>query len=414
MELKFIGQGLDPTSNSTAGNLIIDSLVDERFNSFNAFVAFVSIGGINNIIEQLTAFKARDGAIRLYVGVDLNGTSKEALEKLIDLEIETYIVFSPNNIIYHPKIYAFEGDTFSRAIVGSSNLTERGLFQSIESSVCINFNIEDDEIGIEFLADIYEYYNKIINNDHPSCQRLTAEVLEILVNSKIVLPEIVNRAKFNKNNREFGEKDSVSFDALLKKFGKIEPKRPPRGFKKVITKEEIKVKGDNNVGVINELFELAEGSMWIETRKMTGGSRNILDLSKTGKRDGVLRAGSVAFFGVNPDNTEESKILNLHLGGNVYRDNLILFSAINEKSNKSWRLQLKGETATGEKLTTISRTSLGNNGGFVDKLLLFTKISDSDYTLEIIDATDIQKLIENSTDWCKAGKNGTGRAYGII
>lgn len=124
MELKFIGQGLDPTSDATAGNLIIDSLTDEQFNSFNAFVAFVSIGGINNIIDQLTAFKERGGAIRLYVGVDLNGTSKEALEKLIELELETYIVFSPNNIIYHPKIYTFVGDTFSRAVVGSSNLTE--------------------------------------------------------------------------------------------------------------------------------------------------------------------------------------------------------------------------------------------------------------------------------------------------
>lgn len=414
MELKFIGQGLDPTSDSTAGNLIIDSLVDAQFNSFNAFVAFVSIGGINNIIDQLTAFKARDGAIRLYVGVDLNGTSKEALEKLIELEIETYIVFSPNNIIYHPKIYAFEGATHSRAVVGSSNLTERGLFQSIESSVCVNFNNEEDEMGIEFLADIYEHYNRIINNDHPSCQRLTAEVLEILINSKIVLPEIINRAKFNKINREFGEKDSAAYDALLKSFGKLKPKRPPRGFKKVVSKEEIIVEGDNNIAVVNELVELPEGSMWVETRKMTGGSRNILDLSKTGKRDGIIKTGSVSFFGVNPDNTDETKNINLHIGGKVYRDNLILFSEINENSNKSWRLQLKGETNSGEKLTTISRASLGNNGGFVDKLLLFTKTNGDDYNLEIIDAVDIEKLIENSTDWCKAGRNGTGRAYGFI
>jgi hypothetical protein len=58
MELKFTGQGLDPTSESTAGNLIIDSLGDMNYNTFNAFVAFVSIGGINNIIDQLRAFKA--------------------------------------------------------------------------------------------------------------------------------------------------------------------------------------------------------------------------------------------------------------------------------------------------------------------------------------------------------------------
>ena len=149
MELRFIGQGLDPKSDLTAGNLIIDSLVDTQFNSFNAFVAFVSTGGINNIIDQLTAFKARGGAIRLYVGVDLNGTSKEALEKLIELEIESFIVFSPNNIIYHPKIYAFEGDT-TRAVIGSSNLTESGLFQNIESSVCVNLNNVMMKMGMSF------------------------------------------------------------------------------------------------------------------------------------------------------------------------------------------------------------------------------------------------------------------------
>jgi len=159
MKLKFIGQGLDPTSNFTTGNLIIDSLVDEQFDSFNAFVAFVSIGGINNIIDQLKGFKERGGAIRLFVGVDLNGTSKEALEKLIELEIESYIVFSPNNIIYHPKIYAFEGKTSSRVILGSSNLTVRGLFQSIEASICVNFNNKEDEMGIQFLSDIYEHFN---------------------------------------------------------------------------------------------------------------------------------------------------------------------------------------------------------------------------------------------------------------
>src|SRR5690606_34277903 len=122
------------------------------------FVAFVSIGGLNNILNQLNTFKERGGSTRLYVGVDLNGTSKEALEKLIELQIETYIVFSPNNIIYHPKIYTFEGNTFSRALVGSSNLTERGLFQSIESSVYIHFHNENDEMGIDFLASIYEHY----------------------------------------------------------------------------------------------------------------------------------------------------------------------------------------------------------------------------------------------------------------
>lgn len=410
MELKFIGQGLDPISDITAGNLIIDSLVDEQFNTFNAFVAFVSIGGIKNIIDELIAFKARGGAIRLYVGVDLNGTSKEALEKLIELELETYIVFSPNNIIYHPKIYAFEGTTQLRAVVGSSNFTERGLFQSIESSVCVNFNNEEDEMGIEFLADIYEHYNKIINNDHPSCQRLTSEVLEILVNSKIVLPEIVNRAKFNKINREFGEKDSRAYDALLKSFGKLKPKRPPRGFKKVVSKEEITVEENKELNVINETIELTEGSMWIHARNLIGGSKNQLDLSKKGKLNGEEIRGSVSYFGIDPENPDITLDINLELGGKNYKGNTVKYTP----DNSNWRIQFKGATDENEKLTAITRMQLGHNGGFVNKILLFTRIDDTNYKLEILDADDIDKLIENSSIWGKMGNETTGRAYGFI
>ena len=32
MDLVFIGQGLDSTSDSTTGNMIIESLIDEKFN----------------------------------------------------------------------------------------------------------------------------------------------------------------------------------------------------------------------------------------------------------------------------------------------------------------------------------------------------------------------------------------------
>ena len=139
MELKFIGQGLDPESDITAGNFIIDSFDSEKYSSFNAFVAFVSTGGLKNIIDQMLAFREAGGEIKLYLGVNLNATSKEALEKLLEHGIQSYVIYSPNNIIYHPKIYAFEGNETTRAIVGSSNLTESGLFQNIEASVCIDF-----------------------------------------------------------------------------------------------------------------------------------------------------------------------------------------------------------------------------------------------------------------------------------
>jgi HKD family nuclease len=409
MELKFIGQGLDPESDITAGNFIIDSFESENYTSFNAFVAFVSTGGLKNIIDQMLAFREAGGEIKLYLGVNLNATSKEALEKLLEHEIESYVVYSPNNIIYHPKIYAFEGDETTRAIIGSSNLTESGLFQNIEASVCVDFN-SDDENGSEFLADIYDHFNAIINQEHPSCQLLTPEVLEILIESNVVLPEAASRAKSNKINKEFGQKESKVNTRLLELFGKVKAKRPPKGYRKTVIKKELVSEEETNlVNVVDETTELAAGSMWIETGLMTGGSRNILDLSKKGKLDGVNKFGSVSYFGVDPNDENQINDINVIFGGKTYISNRVFYAT----ANSNWRIRLNGETAEGEKLTTFSIPSLGQNGGFQQKILLFTKIDETNFRLEILEQEDMPRLIENSSDWAKGG-SGNGRAYGII
>ncbi|MCP4353490.1 MAG: hypothetical protein GY795_49200 [Desulfobacterales bacterium] len=409
MKLTFIGQGLDSENDITAGSYIINSLEDNRYNSVKAFVAFVSSGGLKNIIDQLIAFKQRGGKVSFYLGVNLNATSKEALEKLMGYDIESYVIYSPNNIIYHPKIYVFEGDETTRVIIGSSNLTVSGLFQNVEASVCIDFE-NTDEKGSSFIAGIYEYFNSVINSEHQSCQKLTPEILELLIVNRVVLPESVNREKSNKLNKEFGQKDFAKNEDLLEIFGKIKSKRPPEGFKNVVRKEELIGESDKNINVVYETTTLVVGSMWIETGKMTGGSRNILDLSKSGKRDGEVKFGSVCFFGVEPDETTTSKSIDIHFGGKIYKGNPIFFAT----DNSNWRIQLKGETDNREKLTTFSKPLSGQHEGFVDKILLFTKIDDTNFKLEILDSDDMESLIENSSDWAKGGKGGIGRAYGII
>lgn len=412
MDIKFIGQGLDPESNITAGNFIIDSLKSENYSSFNAFIAFVSTGGLKNIIDEMLAFKEAGGEIKLYLGVNLNATSKEALEKLLEHQIESYVVYSPNNIIYHPKIYAFEGDETTRAIIGSSNLTESGLFQNIEASVCVDFE-SDDENGSAFLADIYDHFNAIINQEHPSCQLLTQEVLEILIESNVVLPEAASRAKSNKINKEFGQKEAKVNTRLLDLFGKVKAKRPPKGFRKTVIKKELIAEEETNeVNIVDETTELAAGSMWIETGLMTGGSRNILDLSKSGRLNGENKFGSVEYFGINPSEYESTKDVDIVFGGKTYLGNTI-FYPVGERRNGTWRIRLNGVTENEEKLTTFSIPSLGQNGGFQQKILLFTKIDETNFRLEILEQDDMPRLIENSADWAKGG-NGIGRAYGII
>ena len=59
MDVKFIAQGLDPERSHPIGGIIIDALNQDEYNTFSAFVAFASTGGIENIKDQLVAFKIK-------------------------------------------------------------------------------------------------------------------------------------------------------------------------------------------------------------------------------------------------------------------------------------------------------------------------------------------------------------------
>ena len=83
---------------------------------------------------------------------------------------------------------------------------------------------------------------------------------------------------------------------------------------------------------------------WYETRKLTGGSSNIIDLSMTSKvekgynkiigtsldigKKGFMN-GTVAFFGVNPNQKKQEKYITLNFEGIDYMHNKILFTQLN-------------------------------------------------------------------------------------
>jgi hypothetical protein len=117
----------------------------------------------------------------------------------------------------------------------------------------------------------------------------------------------------------------------------------------------------------------------------------------------------VSYFGINPENENEIKDINVIFGGKPYIDNRIFYA----EGNSNWRIRLNGETKDGLKLTTFSNPSLGQNGGFQNKILLFTRIDNNNFKLEIFEQEEMERFIENSSDWAKGG-GGNGRAYGII
>lgn len=413
MNVKFISQGIESDSDSyvPAGNYINASL-KEDYTRFSAFVAFVSAGGIENIKESLLSFRDNGGDIRLYVGVDMHGTSKEALQLLLDLGIPTYIVYSSNRIVYHPKIYAFESANRLKLLIGSSNLTVSGLYQNVEASVVLSGDNDDADEMRSFISDVYESFNLVLQDNSTICRMLNAELLELLVDGGLVISEKANIAISNEISKKHHKASLSSKTKLEEQFSKLKVVRPQKGYKRVLSAEIISGSLLEERQVVYERSPIRSNTMWVCTGKMTGGSRNILDLSKNGKRAGQLISGSVSFF-VDDPNLKDYKNENIVIvyNGKAYYGNSLLYAI----GNSNWRLQLKGEALDGSKLTDISRPYLGFDGGFAYKILLFHKLDQPDtYELSIASMDELNMLIEASSEWGGSGTAGIGREYGFI
>lgn len=406
MDVSFIAHGM-PQLRTPAGDVILSALQGGLYNSFIGLSAFVSLGGVNNLKDGITSFISNGGTVSLFVGVDLHATSKEALKALIDASIPTKIVYSPNSVVYHPKVYLFRGSSHHMIIVGSSNLTTSGLFQNVESSICVKFTDGDGQ-GMALENSILHYFDSILNGTSGSVRDLNDETLQLLERSNIVLSEGSVRNARRKMDETLPEVPVSANRELKDIFAKLSVARPPKGHKNTLQSDVISTHTveHREASITTESLVVSSFSLWIESGQMTGGSRNILDLSKKGKRGDVNKFGSVEFFGVDKDSNDPTPfVITLIYANREYFGNSILYA----EGNSNWRIQLKGVTASGEKLTDVLRDS-----GSQDKVFIFEKTdTPTKFVFHILEEDAIEQLIDISSDWA-AGGNGQGRRYGLL
>lgn len=194
MQVNFIGHGLDPKNIYTVGNILADSFEDKKFNNFTGLVAFASFAGVKKLIPSINIAKNSFSNINFFIGVDDNGTSKEALEELITNKIETYIFHTKTAIIFHPKIFLFEGKNWTRLVIGSTNLTSSGLFVNVEGAISLDFRPTDSQ-GNKIVTQIKSYFENLLNKTHPNIELLTTEFLQTLIKQGLVKDEINTRNK---------------------------------------------------------------------------------------------------------------------------------------------------------------------------------------------------------------------------
>ena len=158
---------------------------------------------------------------------------------------------------------------------------------------------------------------------------------------------------------------------------------------------------------------------WFEMRKSTGGSRNILDLSKLGQIEAGTVAGTpyeysdpkrmyggIKFFGIDPEDISREKNITINYLGKDYYPSTIKFAP----NNGSWRIQLKGSpNDNSEELSKY-----GNRGDFVNKILVFEKINTDYYVLSLLDEWELDRIKLLSRVWARNGSGISSKAYGML
>jgi len=118
---------------TTVGQVITDSIRDERFTSIHILVAFATKSGVNRILGAMQESDVE--GVEVHVGTDQQATTRQALERLHKSEIKAYTIeMHRAEITYHPKVYLFKGEDHARVIVGSVNLTEPALRRNPEAA----------------------------------------------------------------------------------------------------------------------------------------------------------------------------------------------------------------------------------------------------------------------------------------
>lgn len=398
------------------GDRLIELLDSGEFHTLNIAVAFAKNSGVLRVKNALENFRKSGGTVNVYVGVDLDGTSYEALTALLLYTDTLNVVHSEKGQTFHSKIYQFLGNLKCLLVVGSHNLTGGGLWTNFESSTLISS--EGSEANDRQIHESVDNFFAQLNSLGDSIMPIGVQKdVESLLQNGYVIKEVVQQvrqstgAKKNQaQNRLFGYGVKAKLPHLPKPISQGADTPPPPSSPATST-------------IV--YYEDTGKTIWFETRSMTGGSRNILDLSMKsllirGDPSGTsfdlddpkFMRGGVEFFGLNPGNINQTKDIILNFEGVDYFDNTILYP-IGDNANGTWRLQIKGVSASKIKITDAFRAK-GEDFYLVKKIITFTRIDPSYYFVSVFPEADLPNFDAASQILARNGATASARLLGII
>ncbi len=141
--------------------------------------AFVALRTILRLRERLLGQMENGTRLRLTVGIDLGGTSREVLDELLRWNCETFVFHNTiARATFHPKVYLFESAAAATLFVGSNNLTDGGFYTNYEAATRYDFDLPADAAEYERLV---RPLAPFLEPQGPTVQRLNAQLIDTLV-----------------------------------------------------------------------------------------------------------------------------------------------------------------------------------------------------------------------------------------
>ena len=195
MDTIIIGQGYNLKENTSVAKELIKLFNSKRYDSFTCLVAFASFGGVSALSKYISEGKSRGMKIKIILGIDQRGTSKEALEEVLSWGVDARIYHADSRNIFHPKVYLFENKDIFSLIVGSNNLTVPGLVQNVECSILIK-----DILTNPVHKDFYHYWKSILSGSDDNLYSISRKLINRLAKEGFLSSECERVNRFDDGN----------------------------------------------------------------------------------------------------------------------------------------------------------------------------------------------------------------------
>lgn len=177
MDIRFVGQPFADGSDLRDYLEFVAS--DDSLADLTIVVAWAKRSGLRRARALLETIRARGGRMRILVGIDEGGATKQGLELAMELFDEAHVFHDETGRTFHPKIYVSSGEGFGELFIGSNNMTAGGLHFNYEAALACRLDLSDAD-DRRLYDDVMGYVERLYA-DRAACLELRDDTLQALL-----------------------------------------------------------------------------------------------------------------------------------------------------------------------------------------------------------------------------------------